>query len=190
MEPADRAWLSVLSRFLPRRRWSVFLVKPDTLLGWRRRMVWRRWTYPNVARGRPPVPDEVRALIVGLACENPRWGYQRIQGELAGLGYRVSASSIRRVLRAQGVGPAPRRASTTWRSFIARQASGILATDFFTVDTVWLTRYYVLVVIEIESRHVQLCGITTNPSGSWVTQQARNLITTLEGAGTFVSHLI
>jgi transposase InsO family protein len=190
LEPADRAWLSLLSRCLPRQRWAIFVVRPETLLGWHRRMVRRHWTYPNTAKGRPPVPVDVQALIVRLATENPRWGYPRIKGELGGLGYRVSASSIRRVLRAHGMDPAPRRASTTWRSFIRQQASGIVACDFFTVDSVWLTRYYVLILIEIESRRVQLCGITTNPTGVWVTQQARNLVAKLEDRGRVVGHLI
>ena len=99
LSPRDRAWLSLLSWCLPRRRWSVFLVRPETLLGWHRRMVRRHWTYPNTAKGRPPVADDIQALIVRLAAENPRWGYQRIKGELAGLGYQVSATSVRRVLR-------------------------------------------------------------------------------------------
>jgi len=136
------------------------------------------------------VADEIQALIVRLATENPRWGYQRIKGELAGLGYQVSASSVRRVLRANGIDPAPRRALTTWSSFIRRQASGIVACDFFTVDSVWLTRYYVLFFIEVESRRVHLCGITTRPTGTWVTQQARNLAADLEEAGRVVRHLV
>ncbi len=136
-------WRAV-SRVLPRGRWSVFVVTPDTLLGWHRRMVRRHWTYPNRSKGRPPVPAELQPLIVRLATEKSRWGYQRIKGELTGLGYRVSASSIRRVLRANGIDPAPRRASTTWRSFLRQQAAGMVACDFFSVDTVWLTRYYVL----------------------------------------------
>jgi len=189
LEPTDRAWLSLLSRCLPRPRWSAFIVRPDTLLGWHRRMVRRNWTYPNTAKGRPPLPDHVQDLIVRLATENPRWGYQRIKGELAGLGYGVSASSIRRVLRIHGLDPAPRRTPTTWRSFLRQQAAGIVATDFFSVDTVWLTRYYVLVLIEIESRRVQLGGMTTNPTGPWVTQQARNLVAKLDDGGRVVGYL-
>jgi putative transposase len=176
LQSKDRALLVTLSRHLPRARWSVFLVKPETLLGWHRRMVRRRWTYPTTSNGRPPVPEEVQQLIVRLAQENPRWGYQRIHGELLLLGWRVSASSIRRVLRAHGVDPAPRRAQTSWRSFLRRQAVGILACDFFTVDTVWLRRLYVLFVIELRSRRVHLARVTAHPTGPWVAQQARNLL--------------
>ena len=154
----------------------MFLVKPETLLAWHRRMVRRRWTYASAPRGRPPVPDPVQQLILRLARENPRWGYQRICGELFRLGCQISASSIRRVLRAHGVDPAPRRASTTWRSFLRGQAAGILACDFFTVDTVWLRRLYVLFVIDLGSRRVHLAGVTAHPTGPWVAQQARNLL--------------
>ena len=176
LQPKDRALLAALSRQLPRAHWSVFLVKPETLLGWHRRMVRRRWTYASAPRGRPPVPGHVQQLMVRLARENPRWGYERIRGELLRLGCQISASSIRRVVRAHGVDPAPRRAPTTWRSFLRRQAAGILACDFFTVDTVWLRRLYVLFVIELGSRRVHLAGITAHPSGPWVAQQARNLL--------------
>jgi putative transposase len=130
LQPTDRALLAALSRLLPRVRWSIFLVRPETLLRWHRRMVARRWTYPSTSKGRPPVSDEVQQLVVRLARENPRWGYQRIHGELSRLGCRVSASSIRRILRAHGIDPAPRRASTSWRSFLRQQAAGIVACDF------------------------------------------------------------
>jgi transposase len=143
---------ATVPRQFPRARWVVFLVKPETLLAWHRRMVRRRWTNASAPRGRPPIPDQAQQLIVRLARENPRWGYQRIHGELLRLGCQISASSISRVLRAHGIDPAPRRAPTTWRSFLHRQAAGILACDFFTVDTVWLRRLYVLFVIELGSR--------------------------------------
>jgi putative transposase len=179
LQPTDRALLAALSRLLPRARWSVFLVQPETLLRWHRRMVARRWTYPTTATGRPPISDEVQQLVVRLACENPRWGYQRIHGELLRLGVRVSASSIRRMLRAHGLDPAPRRASTSWRSFLRQQAAGIVACDFFTVDTIFLRRVYVLVFIEPASRRVRLAGVTDHPTGAWVAQQARNLVVSL-----------
>jgi putative transposase len=151
LQPKDRALLAALSRLLPRARWSVFLVQPETLLRWHRRMICRRWTYPTTSHGRPAISDEGQQLVVRLARENPRLGYQRIHGELLRLGVRVSASSIRRVLRAHGLDPAPRRTATSWRAFLRQQAAGIMACDFFTVDTVFLQRVYVLFVIELGS---------------------------------------
>src|SRR5438445_3101323 len=136
LRDADRVLLAVASRILPRARWSVFLVTPVTLLRWHRRLVARRWTYPHRGPGRPPLDPEIRALIVRLATDNPRWGYVRIQGELAGLGIRVSATTVRRVLRQHGLDPAPRRSGPTWREFLQAQATGILAVDLFTVETI------------------------------------------------------
>jgi putative transposase len=179
LQPARRALLAALSRLLPRARWSVFLVRPETLLRWHRRMVRRRWTYPAASTGRPPISKEVQQLVVRLARENPRWGYQRMHGELLRLGLRVSASSIRRVLRAHGLDPTPRRAPTSWRAFLHQQAPGILACDFFTVDTVFLRRVYALFFIELDSRQVHLAGVTDHPTGVWVAQQARNLVVSL-----------
>jgi putative transposase len=192
LQPHDRALLAALSRLLPSSRWSIFMVTPETLLRWHRRMVRRHWTYPTTPRGRPPLPDEVQTLIVRLATENPRWGYQRIRGELLHLGCRVSASSIARVLRANGLQPAPRRtaASPTWRAFLRRQAAGILACDFLIVDTVFLQRLYVLFFIQLHTRRVHLAGVTTHPTGAWVAQQARNLAATLDGDTTTVRFLI
>jgi putative transposase len=192
LRPHDRALLAALSRLLPRPRWSIFVVTPETLLGWHRRMVRRHWTYPTTPRGRPPIPDPVQTLIVRLATENPRWGYQRIRGELLHLGVRVSGSSIARVLRANGLQPAPRRAarSTTWRSFLRRQAVGIVACDFLTVDTVFLQRLYVLFFIQLHNRRVHLAGVTTNPTGAWVAQQARNLAATLDEQTSVVRFLL
>jgi putative transposase len=185
LRPKDRALLAALSRLLPRPRWSIFMVRPETLLRWHRRMVGRRWTYPAQGRGRPSLPQQVQTLIVRLATENPRWGYQRIRGELLRLGCQVSASSIARVLRANGLQPAPRPASTTWRSFLRRQAAGIVACDFLTVDTVFLQRLYVLFFIQLHNRRVHLAGVTANPTGAWVAQQARNLLGALDEEGGF-----
>ncbi len=132
--PADRALLALLSSVLPRTRWSVFLVTPETILRWHRRLVARKWTQPHRRGGRPGLGGEVVALILRLAGENPRWGYRRIQGELKKLGIQVSATSIRTVLLGNGLRPAPRRASVSWRTFLRAQASGILATELLNLD--------------------------------------------------------
>jgi hypothetical protein len=121
--------IDVLARLLPRHLRLHRIVTLGTLLAWHRRLIKNTWTYPNTS-GRPPVPEEIRQLARRLVRQNPRWGYRRIQGELPGLGYRAGAGTIRRILAAAGLTPAPRRASPTWRQFLASRAAGILACDF------------------------------------------------------------
>jgi putative transposase len=174
-QPADRALLAMLSGALPRWRWSSFLVTPDTILRWHRRLVTRKWTQTQPQGGRPALASDVVVLILRLARENPRWGYRRIQGELKKLGISVSATSIRTVLLRNGLRPAPRRASVAWRAFLRAQASAILATDFFTVETVRLKTLYVLFLIELHTRRVRLVGVTDHPNRLWVVQRAREL---------------
>jgi hypothetical protein len=176
--PSDRILLAAASRLLPRSRWSLFPVTPATLLRWQRRLVARRWTYAGQT-GRPPIGGEIRDLVLRLACENPRWGYQRIAGEINGLGLNVSATTVRKILRQAGIGPAGERPSLSWRAFLRQQAHSMLAVDFFTVETVALRRLYVLFFIELGSRRVHLAGCTANPTGEWVTQQARQFAWTL-----------
>jgi transposase InsO family protein len=190
LERADRALLAAVSRVLPRARWSCFFAQPQTLLRWHRRLVAGAWTYPHRGSGRPPLDQELQQLIVRLARENPRWGYQRIKGELQRLGVHVSATAIHTTLRRHGLDPAPRPTATTWRAFLRQQAASIVACDFLTVDTIWLRRLYVLFFIELDTRRVHLAGVTANPTSDWVTQQARNLLLVLEERGRRLRFLV
>lgn len=176
LREADRLFLAALSRALPRRAWSAFSVSPRTLLRWHQRLVARRWTYPHRRPGRPPVDREVEALVVRLARENQAWGYRRIVGELRGLGFSVSASSVRAILIRHRLPPAPDRDGLSWRLFLRQQAATMLACDFLTAETVWLTRIYVLFFVSLERRRVEFVASTSNPDGRWVSQQARNLL--------------
>jgi putative transposase len=174
---ADRAVFAALTPLLSQACRMHRIVTPATVLRWHRDLVRRRWSQPRRRRtgGRCTV-SELRQLVLRLASENPIWGYRRIQGELAGLGYQLAPSTVWLILKRAGIDPAPRRSGPTWRQFLTAQAHGILATDFFCVDTLLFQRLYVLFVVEHATRRVYLLGITANPSAAWVTQQARNLL--------------
>jgi putative transposase len=174
----DRIVLAAASRLLPRTRWPSFIVTPSTLLRWHRRLVAKRWTYAHPV-GRPAMRREIRALLLRLARENLRWGYQRIVGELKGLGIAVSATTVRTWLRSGGLGPAGTRRGTTWREFVRAHRQSLLAVDFFTVETIGLQRLYVLFFIELGSSRVHLAGCTPTPTALWVTRQARHVTWTL-----------
>jgi putative transposase len=152
-EAHDRVLLAAFSRMLPRRSWNVFLVRPETLLRWHRRLVARRWTYPHQRPGRPPISTEVRELILRLA--------------------RVSATSVRNILTRAGLPPAPQRDRQSWRGFLRARGESILACDFFTVDTIWLRRLYVLAFLSVRSRRLEYVACTGKPNTAWMLQQAR-----------------
>jgi putative transposase len=189
LEATDRVFLAAASRLLSGTSRRSFFVRPETLLGWHRQLVRRRWTYARRRPGRPAVPEE-RELVLRLARENPRWGYQRIAGELAGVGVRVSATSVAKILRQAGVSPAAARAGLGWRTFLRAHAQSMIACDFSTVETLWLGRLYVLFFIELGTRRVYLAGCTANPDGPWAAQQARQFAWSLSERPTPIRYLI
>jgi len=191
-QPADRLWLSALSRLIPRHRWAeVFAVTPATLLTWHRRLVTRKWDYTNRGRpGRPSTAAAIRKLVIRMATDNPTWGHRRVQGELVKLGHPIAAATVWQILHDAGIDPAPRRTGPTWKQFLTVQARGILAVDFVHVDTVLLRRIYALIIIEHGTRRVHLAGITANPDAAWTTQAARNLLMDLGQLTTSVKFLI
>ena len=136
-QPAGRLWLAALSRLIPRQRWAeVFAVTPATLLAWHRRLVTRKRDYTNRRRpGRPSTAAAIRKLVIRMATDNPAWGHRRVQGELVKLGHPIAASTVRQILHAAGIDPAPRRPGPTWKQFLAAQARGVLAAGFVHVDT-------------------------------------------------------
>lgn len=187
----DRMLLAAAVRVLGKPGALSFSVTPATLLRWHRELVKRKWRlYRGRHRsGRPPISRTVRDLVIRLATENPRWGYQRIRGELKKLGVVASATTVRNILRGQGLGPAPRRNGPTWTEFLRAQAAAV-ACDFFTIETIFLRRLYVVFFIELETRRVLWANCTSTPDGAWVTQQARNLVVRADDASPPVRLLI
>lgn len=168
------------------------LVQPETILGWHRGLVRRKWATFGKRRGvgRPKIDIKLRGLIQRMARENSSWGCVRIRGELIKLGLRVSATAIRSLLRRQGLGPAPLRSGRSWTAFLRAQASAIVLTDFLSVDTVFLKRLYVLLYMKLATRRVVWFAVTERPNAEWVSQQARNVCWELELVGVNAQFLI
>ena len=166
---ADRALIAALTRLLPTPQRLGLLITPATILRWHRQLVARRWTTQPARPGRPAIPAGVRALVVRLATENTTWGYRRVHGELAGLGYQIGASTVWKILNGVGIEPAPRRAGPSWTEFLRAQAHAILACDLLHLDTIGLRRLYVFFVIEHATRRVHILGVTAHPTGAWMT---------------------
>lgn len=177
----DRLIFAALGRLLPSGR---LMFTPSTLLRWHRELVRRRWAAfgRRPGRGRPQLSSEIQDLILRLARENRRWGYLRIAGELRKLGHRVSASTIRGILKRNGLGPARRRRGPTWRHFLRSHAAGVIACDLMTVDTVLLRTLHVIVFLELSTRRALGWASTYHPTADWATQQLRNLVWELRDA--------
>ncbi len=169
--------MAALMRMLPKARWVGMLITPATVLRGHADLVKRRWTFKyRHSVGRSPTRDSIRRLVLRIARENPACGYRRISGELAGLGHRVAPSTVWAILRKAGVDPVPRRGGPELGQFLKAQAEGIVACDFFHLDTITLARLYVFAVVEHTTRRVHVLGMTAHTTGTWVAQQAHNLL--------------
>lgn len=172
---SEKLTLAVLVNRLKRRtnrttndlRASVRVFAPRTVIRWHNELVKRKWTYKHTNKGgRPRINKQIENLMVRLAQENGRWGYGKIAGELIKLGLIFSESTIRNVLRRNGILPAPvRYGSLGWRQLMDHYKSQILACDFLTVETLFLKTVYIFFFIELNSRRVYLAGVTSHPNG-------------------------
>lgn len=152
------------------------IVTPETILGWHRRLIAAKWTYPHRRLGRPGVMREIRELTVCMAEQNPSWGYARIQGALRHVNHRVARSTIAKMLKEHGIKPSPDR-PMSWTTFVRAHANSIASADFFTTEA-WtvrgLVRHFTLFFLDIDTRRVHIAGTTTNPTSAWMGQMARN----------------
>lgn len=192
LDLADRAIMAALSRRVSRASLVGMLVQPETVLGWHRELVRRKWAAFGRRRGpgRPSLDAEIQGLILRVAKVNPKWGCVRIRGELLKLGHVVSATAIRKLLRRNRIGPAPLRSRLSWMAFLRAQASAIVLTDFLSIDTVLLKRLYVLLYMELATRRVIWFAVTERPTADWVSQQARNLCWELAEIGVGARFLV
>ena len=190
--PADRMILAALRECLPRSAWAGLLVRPETVLGWHRALVRRKWAAyrGRPRRGRPPISTDVRQLIIRMARENPAWGYFRLRGELLKLGHTVAATTVRSALLAAGIPPAPQRSGMSWKQFLRAHAESVIAADFFSVDTIFFKRRYVLFFVHLSTRRIVGASCTAEPNEAWVTQQARQLRWSLDDEGIKLGYLI
>jgi putative transposase len=190
IQGTDRALIAILTQLLPVRRRRGLLVTPATILRSHRQLIARCWTTTKPSRPGPAIPTGLRSLVIRLAIENPTWGYRRLHGELAGLGYRIGASTVGKILNNAGIDPSTRRAGPSWTEFLRAQAHAILACDFLHLDTITLRRLYACFVVEHATRRVHILGVTAHPTGAWLTQQARDLLIDLDDAGHRIRFLI
>ena len=177
----QRMRLAVKAKLLGRRGLDELetLVTPDTLLAWHRKLIANKWTYARKGPGRPRVAQEITELVLGMARDNTSWGYDRIQGALANLGHIVAPNTVKNILKRRGIEPAPQRQKhTSWKKFLKAHWEVMAATDFFTIE-VWshrgLATYYVLFVIHLSTRCVNIVGVTRASNGAFMKQVARNL---------------
>ena len=181
----QRRRLAVLGKALGRRLLRRFatIVTPDTILRWHRRLIAAKWTYASDRKGRSGVMKEIRELVIRMARENSTWGYSRIQGALGDLGHKVGRSTVARILKSEGMKPAPER-PTSWGTFLKAHWDTTVAADFFSTE-VWtpkgLVTHYTLFVIELKSRRVHIAGTTPNPDEAFMAQVARNLTDAFDG---------
>ena len=194
---AQRRRLAKKGKRLGRERLSVLasIVTPETILRWYRELIAQKYDGSAKRRpGRPPVKKEIRQLVLRIASENPRWGYTRIVGALANVGRTVSRSTVKRILAAEGILPAPERGRRTpWSTFLRAHWEGFAAADFFTVEVLSLTglvRYHVFFLIELSTRRVHLAGVVHEPGECWMMVVARNLLDAVDGSLTGKRFLI